>query len=311
MRPLGILISGCILFCEYAFGYAQTTIRADVNLVQLSVLVTDSKGRNVKGLDRDAFHLLIDGHEQPISVFGGEDAPVTAGIVIDNSASMYPKREEVMAAAMAFARASNTRDQMFVVHFNQKARLGLPPGKRFTGDIGELEEAISGLATGGSTALYDAILLGESQLQHATYRKVLLVITDGGDNSSKATLEETMDSVAKSGIVLYPIGIFDENDRDRNPKVLARMAEVTGGESFFPTAVSEITKVCKEIAADVRRQYTLGFAGAEDGAYHSIEVTASDPIHGKLQVHTRPGYFALKPAGSASRGSANRSSRRK
>jgi VWFA-related protein len=305
------ILGGLLLLHAAPLDPAQTTIRTNVNLVQLSVRVTGSDGKNVVGLPREAFRLLIDKKDHPITVFNGEDAPVTAGIVIDNSGSMAPKREVVSAAAVAFARASNTSDQMFVVHFNQHARLGLPGCIPFTGSIPELEKAISTTTLGGSTALYDAILLAQSHFQRGAYgRKILLVITDGGDNSSDATLSQTLDAVAKAGIVIYSIGIFDENDRDRNPEVLAQLAAVTGGESFLPAAVSETTKICEQIAADVRRQYTLGFAGAEDGQFHKIEVLASDSEHGVMQVHTQPDYFAAKPKNSANRGSANRRSKR-
>ncbi len=312
MRLLRILFSGLLFLRAMPVDSAQITIHTDVNLVQLSVRVTDKNGRNVVGLDQDAFRLLIDGKEHPITVFNGEDGPVTAGIVIDNSASMEPKRAEVIAAAMAFARASNTRDQMFVVHFNERARLGLPEHTPFTGNIKELETAISGIDVGGSTALYDAIMLAQSHIRRGVYgRRILLVITDGGDNSSKATLEETIDAVAKAGVVIYAIGIFDEKDRDQNPKVLSHLAELTGGQAFFPTALADITRLCEEIAADVRRQYTIGFAGADDNLYHQIEVTASDPKHGPLQVHTRPSYFAAKPRSSANRMQVNRKARKK
>ena len=104
-----------------------------------------------------------------------------------------------------------------------------------------------------------------------------------------------------SGAVVYPIGLFDQTNKDQNPGVLKRIADVTGGESFFPAAIPDTTRICEEIAADVRRQYTLGFAGAEDGQYHEIAITATDPKHGVLKVHTRPGYFAAKPRGSANR----------
>jgi Ca-activated chloride channel family protein len=303
MRLCRIVFSGLLFLGTVPLGDAQTTtIRLDVNLVQLSVRVTDSDGRNVVGLNQGAFHLTIDKKAEPITVFNGEDAPVTAGIVIDNSASMAPKREQVIAAALAFARASNAKDQMFVVHFNENARLGLPDGTPFTGSITELETAISLIDVGGSTALYDAIQLAQAQFNRAAYgRKVLLIITDGGDNSSKATLSQTVDAVVKAGIVAFPIGIYDEDDRDRNPKVLEQIAEVTGGEAFFPAAVEETTKICEQIAGDIRRQYTLGFAGAKDGQYHKIEVTASDPKLGALQVHTRPGYFSVKPRDGANR----------
>jgi Ca-activated chloride channel homolog len=298
-----VLFAGLVFLRTAAVSDAQTTIRADVNLVQLSVRVTDKDGHNVVGLGQEAFRLTIDKKDQPITVFNGEDAPVTAGIVIDNSASMAPKREQVIAAALAFARASNNKDQMFVVHFNQRARFGLPDNKPFTDSIEELEAAISKFDLGGTTALYDAILLANSQLvRHASNgRKVLLVITDGGDNSSRASLAETLEALVDSGAVVYPIGLFDEADRDQNPGVLKRIADATGGESFFPAALADTTRICEGIAADVRRQYTLGFAGAEDGQYHEISVTASDPKHGVLKVHTRPGYFAVKPRGSANR----------
>ena len=195
MRISCVLFAGLVLLRTAVASDAQTTIRADVNLVQLSVRVTDKDGHNVVGLGQEAFRLTIDKKEQPITVFNGEDAPVTAGIVIDNSASMAPKREQVIAAALAFARASNKKDQMFVVHFNQRARFGLPDNKPFTGSIEELEAAISKFELGGTTALYDAILLANSQfLKHSTYgRKILLVITDGGDNSSRASLAETLE----------------------------------------------------------------------------------------------------------------------
>jgi VWFA-related protein len=272
------------------------TIRADVNLVQLDARVTDSQGHIVPGLTKEAFQLFVDEVPTPITVFQGEDAPVTAGIVIDNSASMAPKRAEVIAAALAFARASNPRDQMFVVHFNKVPRFGLPEGKPFTGDIAELEAAISRFELGGTTAIYDALMLAQSQFSRAAYsRKVILLITDGGDNSSRATVEEVLNAALKAGVVIYSMGLYDETDRDRNPRVLTQLAEVTGGEAFFPAAIADTKKVCEQIAADIRAQYTLGFPGAEDGRYHRIRVTASDPKRGKLEVHTRAGYFAVKP----------------
>ncbi len=277
------------------------TIRLDVNLVQLHARVTDRQGHTVSGLTKDAFELFVDDVQQPISVFQGEDAPVTAGIVIDNSASMAPKKEEVIAAALAFARASNRKDQMFVVHFNNQARLGLPQGRPFTGDVAELESAIAAFDLGGTTALYDALKLAESQFAKAVYPlKVILSITDGGDNSSRATFSDASDGAVKDGIVIYSVGIFDESDRDQNPQVLSTLAAQTGGAAFFPTQLADVTKICVSIANDIRQQYALGFAGAEDGRYHHIRLTAKDPARGPLEVHARPGYIAGTPAHAGS-----------
>jgi Ca-activated chloride channel homolog len=294
----------CGLLAAVALSPApeETTIRADVNLVQLQVTVTDARGHTVPGLPKEAFQLFVDNNPQPITVFQGEDAPVTAGIVIDNSSSMSSKVKEVVAAGLAFARASNPKDQMFVVHFTNRPRLGLPEGKRFTGDVAELEKAVEAFQLGGTTAFYDALILAESQLQWAVYpRKVLLTITDGGDNSSHATLEDALSTAVKSGTVVYPIGIFDENNPDRNPKVLSRIAEETGGQPFFPGQVSDVTKVCVTIAREIRSQYTLGFPGAEDGKFHYVRVTATDANSGPLQAHTRGGYFAVKSPPNANR----------
>jgi VWFA-related protein len=287
------------LVCATAFassGPQATVIRADVNLVQLQAKVTDSEGHVVRGLGREAFQLSIDDAAQPITMFQGEDAPVTAGIVVDNSASMAPKRNDVVAAALAFARASNPKDQMFVVHFSDGARLGLPNGTPFTGDVAELEMAISRFQAAGITAMYDGILLAESQFIRAAYnRKVILVITDGGDNASQASLADVLNAAWKSETAIFAIGIFDEADRDRNPRLLTQLAEATGAEAFFPTEVSETRKICERIAGDIRNQYTLAFSGSQDGRYHRIKLTASDPRYGRLEVQTRAGYFALKP----------------
>jgi VWFA-related protein len=271
----------------------QFAIRADVSLVQLHARVMDSKGRSIPGLGKNAFQLFVDNTQQPITVFQQEDAPVTAGIIVDNSASMTPKREEVIAAAMAFARASNPKDQMFVVHFNSRARFGLPEGTLFTGRIPELESAVSAFDLGGTTAFYDALLTAQERLRSAAYsRKVLLTITDGGDNSSRATLAEALGNLQAAGTVVYSIGVFDDNDRDQNPDVLSRIAQETGGEAFFPKHLTEISNNCVTIAEAIRKQYTIGFPGIEDGHYHRVRLTATDPTYGPLQVETRTGYVA-------------------
>ena len=272
-------------------------MRADVNLVQLHPRVTDGKGHPVLGLPRDAFQLFIDNVQQPITVFQRDDAPVTAGIVVDNSASMSPKRQEVVSAALAFARASNPLDEMFVVHFSDHTRLALPEGTLFTGSISALENAIAAFDLGGTTAFYDALLMAQSQFHSAANsRKVLLTITDGGDNSSHATLTEALNAVRKAGIVVYPIGMFDENDSDQNPQVLSTIAQQTGGEAFLPGDVTDVNNICVSIAKQIREEYTLGFPGAEDGQYHQIRLTVKDPQHSRLEVHTRPGYVASKPS---------------
>ena len=262
-----------------------TTIRLDVNLVVINVSVLNKDGDTVSGLGKQAFQLFVDDAPLPISVFHGEDAPVTVGIVVDNSASMAPKRSEVIAASLAFARSSNPQDQMFVVHFSDQASFGLPPAKPFTGSIPELETALSHFAPAGTTALYDAIGMALSHFGRATMnRRVLIMITDGGDNSSRVRLLDILRWAQKSGVTFYCIGLFDDNDGDSNPRVLSEFADLTGGKAFFPSDVQDTTNICLAIAREIRSQYTLGFAGAEDGKYHRIKVTAQDPGYNGLQV---------------------------
>jgi len=300
MRILPIALSGLIVAAAVSVGNQEPpTIRTDVNLVQLHVRVTDAAGRAVSGLGQSAFHLFVDDAPTEITVFQGEDAPVTAGIVVDNSASMAAKRNDVIAGALAFARASNPKDEMFVVHFSTGVRFGLPEGTRFTGSIAKLETAISTFNLGGTTAFYDALAAASSHFKFAAYpHKVLLTITDGGDNSSQTTLPEAIAGARDAGIVIYPIGLFDENDRDRNPAVLEKIAEQTGGSAFFPEHVYEVTETCVRIARNIREQYVLGFPGATDGRYHRIRLLVSDAGHGPLKAFTRAGYQATGPSGS-------------
>jgi VWFA-related protein len=272
------------------------TIRMDVNLIVLQATVTDEQGQLLAKLPKSAFQLSVDGLPRPISVFQTDDAPVAAGILVDNSASMAAKGSEVLAAALEFARESNSQDQMFVVHFSDHAALAMPLEKPFTSSTGELESALSRFKATGTTSLYDAIELGVNHLRTATLdRKVLLIVSDGGDNSSTARLPDVVRLAERTGVIIYCVGIYDSSDRDRNPRVLSQIAELTGGKAFFPAELKEVRKACLEIAHDIRRQYTLGFAGEQDGQYHTIKLVAEDPEYGPLQVHTRAGYFAPKP----------------
>lgn len=275
----------------------EPTIRMDVNLTLLHAAVVDHAGQYVAGLNQRDFQLSVDGAPRAITVFEPDDAPVAAGILVDNSASMINKGSHVIAASLAFARASNPQDEMFVVHFSDQVRLGLPPDRQFTGSISELETALSAFAGEGTTALYDAVELAISHLHEAKLeRKVLLIISDGGDNSSHQHLADVLQMAQKAGVVIYCIGIYDETSWDQNPRVLTEFAELTGGKAFFPSALTDVKDTCVKIAGDIRRQYTLGFESEEDGEYHRIKITAQNHLYGELRVQTRSGYFAPKPA---------------
>ena len=270
-------------------------ISVDVDLVVLHATVTDRQGGLVSELNEQSFEVYEDRAPQRIRLFKSEDVPVTVGLVVDHSSTMGPKLDEVSVAARTFMRNSNPEDEMFVVNFNEKVSLGLPAGIRFTNHIAELQDAIKDLNAGGETALYDAIAKALEELQGGTRdKKVLIVISDGGDNKSQLSLAQVMKLAAESNAVIYTVGLFDENDPDRNPGVLKRLAQATGGEAFLPDQISEVVAICERIARDIRHQYTIGYVPlnqAHDGAYRTIRVVARAKGHDKLSVRTRTGYI--------------------
>lgn len=289
-------MASLLLVCVPVTRGQDDRISVDVNLVVLHATVTDQHGRLVSDLGEQEFQVYENGVRQRIKLFKHEDVPVTAGLLIDHSGSMKPKLAEVSAAARAFVQASNSDDEMFVVNFNEHVESGLPDSIRFTSDPDKLEQAISRAPATGMTALYDAIAVALRHLQSGSReKKVLLAISDGGDNASLHKLPQILKLAEQSSTIIYTVGIFDEDDTDRNPGVLKKLAAATGGIAFFPKELNEVTGICTRIAKDIRNQYTIGYAPSEPakpGEYRTIRVTASAPNHGKLSVRTRAGYRA-------------------
>lgn len=279
---------------------SQDTIKINVELVVLHASVHNSKGEPDSGLGIADFQIYEDGVLQQIESFSHGDIPVTVGLVIDSSGSMRPKRSEVIAAGLAFARASNAKDQMFVVSFNERVFFGLPANTAFTNNGKQLEAALSKLAAEGMTALYDAAAAGLEHLKKGDRdKKVLIVISDGGDNASRHNLAQVMTQARQSEVIIYTIGIFNRDDLDRNPKALKQLAKATGGEAFLPESIKQVVPICERIARDIRNQYTLTYVPTNvnyDGKYRAIEVKARTPERERLVVRTRAGYYApLKP----------------
>lgn len=272
-------------------------IRSNVNLVVLRATVRDHKGAPVSGLTQENFQVYEDKVLQPIESFSHDDIPVTIGLVIDNSGSMRQKRAEVIDAALALVRSSNAEDQMFVVNFNEHVSMGLPESKPFTNNAVQLESALSRNAISGMTALYDAIAVALEHLQKGKWdRKVLIVVSDGGDNASKRNLAQVISLVNQSNAVIYTLGVYDDSDGDRNPRVLTHLSRASGGEAFFPQTLPEILPICEQIARDIRSQYTITFEPTnkkEDGGYRAIDVKAREKSGSRrLTVITRAGYSA-------------------
>jgi len=273
----------------------EPVISVDVNLVLLHASVHDRKGRDVPDLKQSDFRLYEDGVLQDIRLFRHEDAPVTLGLIVDHSGSMAPKLGEVTGAARMLAQSSNPEDELFVVNFNERVSSSLPVSAAGKG-AAEIEATIAGFPAEGATALYDAIASGLDMLDKGRWaKKVLVVISDGGDNASSHKLAEVTRRAEKSSAVIYTIGIYDPEDPDAAPSVLRRLANETGGEAFFPKKTAETGGICEHIAREIRTQYMIGYVSGnakQAGVYHSVRLEAETPGSGKLRVRTRKGYIA-------------------
>jgi VWFA-related protein len=276
------------------------TFRSDTRLVVLHTTVADKNGHLVTDLKENAFTVYENGVTQPIRSFKREDVPVSMGLIVDNSGSMRDKRAKVEAAALALVKASNKDDEVFVVNFNDEAFLDNPHGKDFTSDIKEMEEALTRIDSRGGTAMRDAIRMSIDHLKEKAHRdkKVLVVVTDGNDNSSTITLENLVKAAQQSEVLIYGIGILSEEERreaKRAERALNELAVATGGETFFPKELSEVDRLAQTVARDIRNQYTIQYSPINqnmDGSFRQIKVAVNAP--GRPTARTRSGYYATE-----------------
>jgi Ca-activated chloride channel homolog len=297
------------------------TISSQVNLTVLRATVLDKKGRMINDLTKNDFEVYEDGTPQKLSVFTHADIPVTMGIVVDDSGSMKEKRPSVNAAALAFVETSNPSDQTFIVNFNDAYYLDTPGD--FAANMEDLHNALAKIDSRGGTALYDAVMASLDHLRLGNRdKKVLLVITDGEDDASRYQFSDLLKYAQQSNAVIYTIGLLGGGDTDTKlfktlthedrhaKKILEQLAEATGGLPYFPKSLDEVDAICRQVAHDIRNQYTLAYYPTNknlDGSFRAVRVNAFE--HGtrkKLVVRTRPGYYAHKeghPAATATSGS--------
>jgi Ca-activated chloride channel family protein len=290
------------------------TLRRDVEEVVLNCTVVDHDDHLVNDLAKDDFHVWEDNTQQAILSFQHQDIPVSMGILVDNSGSMRDKRAAVNAAALDLVRASNPDDEAFIVNFSDEAFID----QDFTAEINKLREGLAHIDSKGGTALYDAVVASADHMAKDARRpkQVLLIITDGEDNASVLTLEQTIRRVQDmQGPVVYSIGLLfgeDSGGREshRAKRALQMLSNETGGIAYFPHSLAEVDSIAAEVARDIRNQYTVGYRSTKLpslGGYRVIRVEARATGHGKLTVRTRAGYFP-KPAaaqGNASKAGAS------
>ncbi len=268
---------------------------ADTNLVVLYASVVDKNGKLLTTLPQSAFKVYENNVEQPLKTFRHEDVPVSMGILIDNSGSMRDKRAKVAAASLALVKASNPEDEVFLVNFNDEPYLD----QEFTNNIKKLEQALDRLDTRGGTAMRDAISLSIDYAKDKGKRakKVLVVVTDGNDNTSNITLEQLIRKARQSEVLIYSIGLLSEEeprDARQAKKALKTLTENSGGVDYYPKDLAEIDKAVPQIARDIRGQYVLAYqmpaSSANDDSFRKVSVVVAG--YGHPTVRTRNGYYA-------------------
>jgi len=275
--------------------------------IRLNASVIDGSGKSVDSLPQSAFQVFEDNVPQAIVGFRHEDLPVSLGLLIDSSGSMYDKRAAVDASSLDLVKLSNPRDEEFLVDFSSEAYID----QDFTSDITKLQTGLGYIKSSGGTALYDAVIASADYLSKngKQPKQVLLIITDGDDNASSASLEQTIRRVQDlDGPAIYCIGLLFGEDVSRSEarhsrEVLTELAEQTGGEAYFPKSLREVDGIAQQVAQDIRSQYTLEYHTTNaptNGGYRKIRVSANAKGFHNLQVRTRTGYFPHLPGATDS-----------
>lgn len=275
-----------------------TSIKVDVDLVQVYATVTDAFNRYVISLAKEHFQVWEDKFEQKIEYFSSEDVPLSIGIVFDVSGSMKDKISTARDAAATFLKTGSPEDEYFLIQFSSRAELA----EDFTTDIGRLQNNLIFTPAKGMTALYDAVYLGLDKVKAGTNpKKAILMITDGEDNRSRYTFSNVREFVKESDVQIYAIGIvgsynsgFSQGRTGR--ALIEEMTELTGGRAFFPDSVEELPDITEKIAIELKNQYVLGYIstnGDRDGKWRKIRVKINPPKGvSHLNVRAKTGYYA-------------------
>jgi Ca-activated chloride channel family protein len=278
----------------------RTDIRVDTVVVLIPVTVTDPLSRFVTGLEKEQFRLFEDKVEQKIIHFASEDAPLSVGLVFDTSGSMGSKLTKSRLAVSQFFKTANPLDEFFLVQFNDRPEMIVD----FTTNLEDIQNRLTFTQSHGRTALLDAVYMALHKMKKAhNPRKALLIISDGGDNSSRYTESEIKNLVREADVQIYAIGIFEPvQSRGRTaeelngPGLLSEMAEQTGGRHFAVENLNDLPDVAAKIGIELRNQYILGYTPTNkerDGKYRKIKVTLVQP-KGLPLLHAtwRQGYYA-------------------
>lgn len=272
-------------------------IRKDVDLVLVPVTITDPMNRLVTGLEKENFLLTDNGQPQEIRHFSSEDAPISLGVIFDNSGSMSNKIDKSRDAVVEFFKTANPEDEFFLITFSEKPEVLAD----FTTSIEDIQDKLVYATPKGRTALLDAIYLGMSRMRKAKHqKKALLIISDGGDNHSRYTEGEIKAMVKEADVQIYAIGLYDRDfktaEEREGPQLLTEVSDVTGGRTFAIGNPNELADVATKIGIELRNQYVLGYRPnnpAKDGKWRKIKVKLNPPKGlPPLHVYAKTGYYA-------------------
>jgi len=278
-----------------------TDIRVDTTVVLIPVTVTDSLNKFVTGLEKENFRLYEDKVEQQIAYFTTDDAPISIGLVFDSSGSMRSKLRKARQAVTEFFKSANPDDEFFLVEFNDRPEVT----QDFTANLERIQNRLSFTQATGRTALLDAVMMAFDQMKRKARnpRKALLIISDGGDNSSRYTETEIKRVVRETDVQIYAIGIFEpflfqgrSAEELGGPGLLNDLAKQTGGRHFAVENLSDLPDVAAKIGTELRTQYILGYSPASkerDGKYHKVTVKLTLPKNvPPMRAFFRQGYYA-------------------
>jgi Ca-activated chloride channel family protein len=280
------------------------TLTVTVDLVNILFTVADKKGKFMTNLKKEDFRIFEDNKPQVVTNFSSEsDLPLTIALLVDVSGSIREKLRFEQEAAIEFFYSTLQRgkDKALVIAFDSSPEVL----QEFTDNPETLANAVRKLRAGGGTALYDAVYLAvDRKLAGQPGRKVLILISDGDDNSSRLSATETLEVAQQNNVTIYGISTnsaayFGSKEQDRGDKTLKKFSEETGGKPFFPLKIQDLANSFTDIHQELRSQYTIGYRSTnakEDGTFRRVRI---DVANKDFKARHRSGYYMPKAAATS------------
>ena len=299
MIPMRLFAATVMMFASVALSGQQPAFKGGIDLVNFGVTVSDKGGTYLNDLTPEDFEVIEDGRKQTVQYFArGEDTEAApelhVGLLFDTSGSMGEDIKLSRSAAVKFLNTLSDANDMTLVDFDTEVRVAKYGQK----DFPRMVERIRARKPDGNTALYDALGVYLDGASDDEGRTILVIYTDGGDTRSALAINEVMTLIRASDVTIYTVGFLEHQSsggRVEQRSRLYQMAETTGGQAFFPSAMKDVEMAYDKIVAQIRAQYSLGYASTNakhDGQWRKVEIKVKRPDLKDLKIQTRRGYFA-------------------